>query len=208
MKKIVFLQVLFLACCFVVNLSGCRKSSVSVESSKSTDNQVDNKDAGNWTLPVLLNAKSNGLGDTVELKQLVKDPKIKLVMVTYWATWGEPEKDLLTYLNDIFLKYKAKGLTVLAISIDQNEELKPKIINSILGMKWKKNGNGHKAGELAKIAYPILWDIKNIYRDIYGIGAIPVTFLVDKNNKIVYSYSSFSEELIEDLKEKIGELLP
>jgi hypothetical protein len=51
-------------------------------------------------------------------------------------------------------------------------------------------------------------DTNNTSKEIYGIGAIPVTFLVDKNNKIVYQHSGCSEELIEDLKERIGELLP
>jgi len=97
---------------------------------------------------------------------------------------------------------------VLAISLDKDEKLKPVIIKCITGMKWKKDTAGHQGGDLVNITYPILLDTNNTSKEIYGIGAIPVTFLVNKNNKIVYQHSGCSEKLIEDLKEKIGELLP
>jgi hypothetical protein len=208
MKRVVSILVFVIICCFTVSLAGCKKAIQKVEpTTPAKSTQETYTDAGNWTLPVILNGKKNSLNEKVELKELLKDPKIKLVAVTYWATWGEPGNELLHYLNDIFLTYQSKGLMVLAISIDQNEDLQPKIINSILGMKWNKTYKKHKKGDFVHASYPILWDTKNVYREIYNAGAIPFTFLVDKNNKIVYRQAGISEELITDLEAKVKEWL-
>lgn len=208
MKRIVPVLVMVIMVSIALPLLGCKKTSqIGNPSKPAPSKQITSKDAGNWSLPVVLNGKNNKLGQKVELQELLKDPKIKLVMVTYWSTWGEPANELLHYLNDIFLTYQSKGLLVLAISIDQNEAMQSKIVNSIVGMRWKSNYKKYKKGSLVNVSYPILWDIKNIYREIYGFGAIPVTFLVDKNNKIVYQQNGFFGEITE-LEAKVKELLP
>jgi alkyl hydroperoxide reductase subunit AhpC len=160
------------------------------------------KDAGDWTLPAIYNREINLLPEQVQLSEVLKDPKIKCVLVTTWATWGEPCTEELPYLEDLFRKYKDKGFLTLAISIDTGESLKPQIIKCIQSMKRKKTG------ELVNITYPILWDIKNVFKDIYGLTSMPVCLLIDKNNKIVYQHSGFTKELIEELDAKLAELMP
>jgi thiol-disulfide isomerase/thioredoxin len=165
------------------------------------------KDAGDWEFPVVANSGEFGIGDTVKLSDVVKNPEVKAVLVDYWATWCEPCKQEMPYLEDIYLANKSKGLCPLVITIDNSESLKQYIINSVQNLKWKQDTEGHKGGDPANITYTIPWDLKSESKNLYGIGAIPVTFLVDKNNKIRYQHSGFTEELIEDLKAAIDELL-
>jgi thiol-disulfide isomerase/thioredoxin len=160
------------------------------------------KDAGDWTLPAIYNREINLLPEQVQLSEVLKDPKVKYVLVTTWATWGEPCKEELPYLEDLIRKFKEKGLMTLAVSIDTGESLKPQIIKCIQSMKRKKTG------ELVNISYPILWDIKNEFKDIYGMTSMPVCLLIDKNNKIVYEHSGFTQELIDELDAKLAELMP
>jgi thiol-disulfide isomerase/thioredoxin len=165
------------------------------------------KDAGDWEYPVVANSGEFGIGETVKLSDVVKNPEVKVVLVDYWATWCEPCKEEMPYLQEIYLANKSKGLCPLVITVDGNEGLKPHIIKSVTNMKWKKDAEGHKGGDPANITYVIPWDIKSESKNLYGITAIPVTMLIDKNNKIRYQHSGFSEELIEDLKVAIDELL-
>jgi thiol-disulfide isomerase/thioredoxin len=165
------------------------------------------KDAGDWEFPVVANSGEFGIGDTVKLSDVVKNPDVKLVLVDYWATWCEPCKEEMPYLQDIYLANKSKGLCPLVITIDGNEGLKPTIVKAVTNMKWKNDTEGHKGGEPANITYTIPWDLKSSSKAMYGIAAIPVTYLIDKNNKIRYMHSGFSEELMEDLKAAIDELL-
>jgi len=159
------------------------------------------KDAGDWEFPVVANSGEFGIGDTVRLSEVVKNPDVKVVLVDYWATWCEPCKEEMPYLQEIYLAKKSEGLCPLVITIDNSEGLKNYIIKAVKNMKWKKDGKP------ANITFTIPWDMKSESKTLYGIGAIPVTFLVDKNNKIRYQHSGFSEELVEDLKVAIDELL-
>ena len=159
------------------------------------------KDAGDWEFPVVVNSGEFGISDTVKLSDVIKKPEVKVVLIHYWATWGEPTNEALPYLQEIYLSKKSEGLCPLVICIDKEKSLKNYIINFIKNIKWKKDGKP------ANITYTIPWDLNSKSKDLYGIGAIPVTFLVDKNNKIRYQQSGLTMKLIEDLKVAIDELL-
>lgn len=55
-------------------------------------------------------------GDTVRLSDhLGKD----VVMLAFWDTWCEPCKTELPFLDTMYAKHKARGFTLLAISMDE-----------------------------------------------------------------------------------------
>lgn len=165
------------------------------------------EDAGDWEFPVVVNSGEFGIGDTVKLSDVVKNPEVKAVLLDYWATWCEPCKEEMPYLQQIYLRNKDKGLCPLVITIDSSESLKPHIIKAVTDMKWKKDFGEFKGGDPANVTYTIPWDLKNSSKNIYGITSIPVTYLIDKNNKIRYKHSGFTEELMEDLEAAVDELL-
>jgi hypothetical protein len=64
-------------------------------------------------------------------------------------------------------------------------------------------------GTPANITFPILWDLKDIVKNKYGIKAIPDHVLIDKNNKIIFEYKGFDRDLkLNKLDAKLAELMP
>ncbi len=159
------------------------------------------KDAGNWEVPIVVNAGDFGIGDTVKIQELVANPEVKGVLIDFWATWCEPCKAEMPFLQDIYDEYKEQGLAMVVITIDNSESLRDQIITDV------KENIKHEGGEAGLITYPIGWDLKQEIKSFYGITSIPVTMLINKENKVVYEHSGFTEDLIEDLKEAVNNLI-
>lgn len=210
MRKLLVWLLTFILIFMSTSMIGCgkkgpekppEKSAVLIPPDKATNY------AGDWELPVVMNGGDFGIGEKVKLSDLLAREDVKLVLVDFWATWCEPCKEEMPYLQEIYAANKDKGLVPLVITIDANAGLEPAIKKAVEKMKWRKAGPGHKAGDPITITYPIPWDLKSDVKNAYGIGAIPVTFLVDKKGIIRYQHSSFTEELIDDLKAAVDKLL-
>ena len=152
----------------------------------------ENRESGNWILPVVENRSAYNDKDIIEIKELINDPDIKLILITFWATWGEPCLQELNHYEKMYQKYKDQGVIFLAISIDTNEKCEEYINKSV-----KKLG----------LTYPILWDLENIVKKSYGISLIPVTYLIDKNNKIRYEHSGFTLEDVRNVEKALITML-
>ncbi len=159
------------------------------------------RDAGNWEVPIVVNAGDFGIGDVVKIQELVANPEVKGVLIDFWATWCEPCKAEMPFLQDIYNEYKEKGLAMVVITIDNSESLRDQIIKDV------KENIKHEGGEGGLITYPIGWDLKQEIKSFYGITSIPVTYLINKENKIVYEHSGFTEELMEELREAVHNLI-
>jgi len=158
---------------------------------------VDNaRDAGDWELPIVANPGDFGIQDKVKLSELLANPDVKAVVIDFWATWCEPCKEEMPYLEKIYQEYKDKGLAMLVITVDSSPQLENEIKKDV---------------EELGVTYPIPWAMESEVKLFYGIGAIPVTYLIDKNGKIRLEHSGFSlpegEEFIEDLRKAVEELI-
>jgi peroxiredoxin len=56
-------------------------------------------------------------GSTVKLS----DFKGRPILLNYWATWCGPCKKEIPELNDLYARYKDKGLAMIGISVDDDE---------------------------------------------------------------------------------------
>jgi peroxiredoxin len=147
--------------------------------------------SSNWTLPIEYNGEKNGFSDQVEIIKLLKQPQTKLVLLDFWATWDKPENVEVSYFEDIFQNNKEKGLMVLGISLDPAEMPKERILDY-----------------MNNVTYPLLWDKDGILKEQYSITTIPTHILIDKNNKVVFQNAGFSKEVLDNLSNKIKEVLP
>ncbi len=150
------------------------------------------RDAGDWELPIVVNSGDFGIQDKVKLSEVLANPDVKAVIIDFWATWCEPCKQEMPYLEKIYQDFKDKGLAMLVITVDSSPDLEDAIKKDV-----------SKLG----VTYPIPWDIESKVKSFYGIGGIPVTYLIDKNGKIRYEHTGFTEELIEDLRLAVEELI-
>ncbi len=93
------------------------------------------------------------------------------VLVDFWASWCRPCRQLLPVLKELYTSYHPSGkLEILGVSVDREED------------KWLK------ALEEEQLPWTQIRDQREEpYNpgDIYGITAIPTTFLIDREGKIV-----------------------
>ncbi len=114
-------------------------------------------------------------GREVELSQLSG----KMVLLEFWATWCPPCRATVPELNSIQEKYSGKGLIVLGISLDEDENLPAKL--SAFSQEFKIN-------------YRLLIGDEKTER-AYNVRSIPVAFLIDRRGKIVASYVGYVANL-------------
>jgi peroxiredoxin len=108
----------------------------------------------------------NTKGEMVKLSSF----KGKVVLLDFWASWCFPCRASIPTVNKLYAKYKDKGFEVVGLSVDSKKNDWLRAVKS-LKMKYTQiNDNGG-------------WNSKAAA--LYGVEAIPATFLIDKTGKII-----------------------
>jgi len=97
----------------------------------------------------------------------LKDYRGKMVLINIWATWCGPCRVEIPDLIKVRNKYKEKGFEVLGVVVSS----KPRDVHAMV--------------KQMKINYPILWGTPEALAQFGEINAIPRTFLLDRDGKIV-----------------------
>ncbi|WP_164851390.1 TlpA disulfide reductase family protein [Larkinella soli] len=113
--------------------------------------------AFNFTLP-----------DSSGAMHRLKSPAKKLVVVDFWASWCGPCLKQVPALKRLHTAYAGQGLTVIGISIDDNER------------QWKQALRRHRPAGLQLLA-----GTNQEVKDRYAITEIPQTYLIDQQGRIV-----------------------
>jgi thiol-disulfide isomerase/thioredoxin len=97
------------------------------------------------------------------------DLKGKYVIVDFWATWCAPCVVELPRLQSAYAKYHAKGLEIVAVSLD---ETKSAVVDftKVRKLPWKQVHNATSGGDLV---------------EAFGVKSIPATFLISPNGTII-----------------------
>jgi len=109
-----------------------------------------------FTLPLLG-------GENVSLSSY----KGKVVILNFWATWCPPCRAEMPSMETLYKSFNGQGLEILAVDIGEDTSTVQKFIRS----------NGY--------TYPILLDSSKKISSIYGIKAIPTTYIIDREGKII-----------------------
>lgn len=113
--------------------------------------------------------------------------KGKYTLVDFWASWCGPCRQENPTVVKAYNTYKSKGFDILGVSLDEKKD------------KWAQ------AIQQDKLTWTHVSDLKGWESDaaaLYGIKAIPMNYLLDKEGKII-AKSLRGEDLIK----KLGEIL-
>ncbi len=92
----------------------------------------------------------------------------KVVLLNFWATWCAPCRKEMPSMEKLWQTYREQGLVILAVSTDNGGESRIKSFARRL-----------------KLTFPILLDPDSQASDLYQVSGIPVSFLIDRQGRIV-----------------------
>ncbi|MBI5509674.1 MAG: redoxin domain-containing protein [Deltaproteobacteria bacterium] len=145
-----------------------------------------------------LNTAESGMG-WVRLDDFVGDKaktRKKAVLLTFFATYCEPCKREMPFVEALYRQYKDAGLMVVSVSIDK-EDKDLDIVKKLI----KKHG----------VTFPVISDRFNIVAKRYFISKLPCVYLVDTDGKVAMvnvGYSDdISKKLLDQIRTALGEPL-
>ena len=126
-------------------------------------------------------------GDNIKLSE----HRGEVIMLSFWATWCDKCKQHFPVLNNIYLKYRDQGFTLLSINTEDADDL-AKV------RKWLKG---------RRVAYPILLDITHGVADKYEVSDMPSTYLLDRDGHLRYVHNGFEEGYEDEVIKQVRELM-
>ncbi len=97
----------------------------------------------------------------------LKDYRGKVVVLNFWATWCPPCRAEMPDLENLHKKTKDLDIVVLAVDVGETRDTVEKFVKE------------------ENLTMEILLDIGSSVGRMYGANAIPATYIIDKEGKII-----------------------
>ncbi|MCL1813555.1 MAG: TlpA family protein disulfide reductase [Treponema sp.] len=91
----------------------------------------------------------------------------KVVILNFWATWCPPCRAEMPSMETLYQRLKSQGLEILAVDLREDKATVQQFIRN------------------SRFTFPVLLDEDGKTGSKYGISAIPTSFIVDREGKIV-----------------------
>jgi peroxiredoxin len=113
----------------------------------------------------------------------------RVVIVDFWATWCEPCKKSFPKLQELYVKYKASGLEIAAISVDDDKSEIAAFVRAF------------------GVRFPVGWDEGHKVTEQWKLESMPSTYVVDKKGVIRHVHRGYHEGEIEEIEREVKALL-
>jgi peroxiredoxin len=113
----------------------------------------------------------------------------QVVLVNFWASWCGPCKVEMPHLNRLHDKYRALGVTLLGVNIDDDPR--------------------HGAATAARwgVKFPVLLDADKRVSRLYDLGAMPSTVLIDRDGRVRFLHRGYREGMEQLYEQQLRELV-
>ncbi len=113
----------------------------------------------------------------------------QVVLVNFWASWCGPCKVEMPHLNRLHDKYRALGVTLLGVNIDDDPR--------------------HGAATAARwgVKFPVLLDADKRVSRLYDLGAMPSTVLIDRDGRVRHLHRGYREGMEQLYEQQLRELV-
>ena len=93
--------------------------------------------------------------------------KDKVIILNFWATWCAPCLEEMPAFEKLYRRYRSRGLTVLAVSLDKGD------FSKVQGFVDSNN-----------LTFPVLMDSEGVAEKLYPSFTIPFTYVIDKEGRV------------------------
>jgi peroxiredoxin len=115
--------------------------------------------------------------------------KGKVVLLNFWSLTCPPCRDEMPSMNKLYAELKARGLEVVAVSVDPSLSMVREFVTS----------HG--------LAFSVLIDAKRSVSRQYRVFSLPTTFLISKKGEIVEKFFGEEDWTSPEMKRRIEKLL-
>lgn len=117
----------------------------------------------------------------------LSDFRGRVVFLNFWATWCGPCERELPAFESFMAQQPPDGPIVVGVNLGETyDTVKPYL------------------DERGVSSFPILLDVNYVASDLYGIGPIPVTFVIDEEGMI--RYAKYGEITTDEMQEYLDAL--
>ena len=113
----------------------------------------------------------------------------KIVYVDFWASWCQPCRKSFTWMNKMQSLYGSEGFKVIAINLDESRTKADKFLQQI------------------PANFDVAFDPQGNTAEAYKVKAMPSSYLIDKNGKIVHANLGFRGNDEDKLEAEIRKLI-
>jgi len=130
-------------------------------------------------------------GERFALKDYLKDPENKFLILTFFATWCDLCGDDLKFLQQLNEQYRDRGLRVFCVFTGRLSKI-------MAAKKYMEDLNVH---------LPILLDKKKVVSKPYKVPALPCHYVIDREGIMRFRCIGCSEDVKSNFEKNLRGLL-
>jgi peroxiredoxin len=112
-----------------------------------------------------------------------------VVMINFWATWCGPCRQEMPLLDELYNRYERVGFNLLGVNIDDDSSRAMRMVEEL------------------GVDFPVLFDAQKEVSELYEVGAMPVTVIVDRQGMVRFVHHGYKPGYEDKYLDQIRTLL-